>query len=226
MLNDDEVIEFDDTTETLIGVFDLPLLGGDRLDVEQVYQMTTNGPHVTLQEPDGTFVRDSEGRYCQLQDHECDFDSPVAYSPSPGKKLVKLMDEESGEWSGQEKRVIWKTTVIAQSKTDYYCPAPSLPRDSVLVVRPDELMKFIQSVNGTPPTIEKLLATTERNQLLKMVLGMAIDSYGYDPMAKKNEATKQVVDDLAKLGIGIDVDTVRKYLKEAANTVTFEMPKP
>ena len=76
------------------------------------------------------------------------------------------------------------------------------------------------------PIAEKSLGTTERNQLLKMVLGMAIDSYGYDPMAKKNEATKQIVDDLAKLGIGIDADTVRKYLKEAANTVTYEMPKP
>jgi hypothetical protein len=73
---------------------------------------------------------------------------------------------------------------------------------------------------------EKPLSTAERNQLLKMVLGMAIDSYGYDPVAKKNDATKQIVDDLAKLGIGIDPDTVRKYLKEAANSVTYEVPKP
>ena len=74
-------------------------------------------------------------------------------------------------------------------------------------------------------TIEKQLGTSEKNQLLKMILGMAIDSYRYDPVAKKNEATKQIVDDLAKLGISIDADTVRKYLKEAANTVTYTMLK-
>lgn len=69
------------------------------------------------------------------------------------------------------------------------------------------------------------IANKERNQLLKLVLGMALDSYGYQPKAKKNEATGQIVSDLAKYGIGIDADTVRKYLKEAAETVTYQMPK-
>ncbi len=71
---------------------------------------------------------------------------------------------------------------------------------------------------------EKILGTTERNQLLKMVLGMAINTYRYDPAAKRNEATKQIVDDLSKIGISIDDGTVLKYLKEAATSVSYTMP--
>jgi hypothetical protein len=75
------------------------------------------------------------------------------------------------------------------------------------------------------PQYEKPLMTSERNQLLKMILGMAMDSYGYDPVAKKNVATGQIVTDLANFGISIDAGTVLKYLKDAANTVTHTMPK-
>ena len=95
-------------------------------------------------------------------------------------------------------------------------------------VMAEEVARIERASEDKPiaPPLDKPLGTSERNQLLKMVLGMAIDSYRYDPVAKKSEATKQIADDLAKLGIGIDPDTVRKYLKEAVNTVTFVMPKP
>ncbi len=67
--------------------------------------------------------------------------------------------------------------------------------------------------------LEKPLGTTERNYLLKLVIGMAVTGYKYDPAAKKSTTTKEIADDLADLGIDIDPDTVRKYLKEGANTV-------
>lgn len=113
-----------------------------------------------------------------------------------------------------------------KDKAPYYYPLGALPEDAAIVVTPGALLEFEESLAKRGEQAEKPLGTSERNQLLKMVLGMAIDSYGYDPVAKKNEATKQIADDLAKLAIGIDPDTVRKYLKEAANTVTYEMPKP
>jgi hypothetical protein len=83
---------------------------------------------------------------------------------------------------------------------------------------------YLLPVNPTPEKEVKPLATTERNQLLKIILGMAVDSYGYDPAANKNDATKQIVDDLSKIDIKIDAGTVLKYLKEAARTVSFTMP--
>ncbi len=53
--------------------------------------------------------------------------------------------------------------------------------------------------------------------LQKMVVGMAVDSYGYNPNEAKSPVTTQIVNDLAKKEISIDPDTVRKHLKRAAD---------
>ena len=45
---------------------------------------------------------------------------------------------------------------------------------------------------------------------------MAIDGYGYNPTAKRNDATSEIANGLQELGIGLDVDTVRNWLQRAA----------
>lgn len=51
----------------------------------------------------------------------------------------------------------------------------------------------------------------------KMVIGIAVDSYGYDPNATRSTVPTDIANDLAKVGISLDVDTIRARLKEAAN---------
>ena len=75
------------------------------------------------------------------------------------------------------------------------------------------------------PVNDKLLTTTERNTLLKLVIGMAVKGYNYDPRATKSTTPKEIVDDLAGLGITITDDTVRKYLKQAADAVLPAKPR-
>ena len=41
---------------------------------------------------------------------------------------------------------------------------------------------------------------------------MAVKGYAYDPSAAKNTAVKDIAGDLQLLGIGLDEDTVRKYV--------------
>lgn len=60
------------------------------------------------------------------------------------------------------------------------------------------------------------LSSRERQSLLKMILGMAKAKYRYDPAARASETHQAIADDLAKQGLAIDVDTVRKWLKTAA----------
>lgn len=62
-----------------------------------------------------------------------------------------------------------------------------------------------------------------------MVLGMAIDAYGYDPESRKNKATGgnngSIASALDKIdGLNTDPDTIRKYLTEA--TKRFPLAKP
>ncbi|MDZ5457898.1 hypothetical protein [Azohydromonas lata] len=67
------------------------------------------------------------------------------------------------------------------------------------------------------------LGARERATLLKLVIGMAIDAYRFDPTAARTTVPKEVAEAFALLPCADDIavtdDTVRKYLKEAAETV-------
>jgi hypothetical protein len=60
------------------------------------------------------------------------------------------------------------------------------------------------------------LGTRERDSLLKLVIGMAVGGYGYDPDASRSDQPSDIATDLATNGVALDVDTVRKWLKQAS----------
>jgi hypothetical protein len=60
------------------------------------------------------------------------------------------------------------------------------------------------------------VATRERESLLKLVIGMAIGGYGFDPKASRSPIPAQIASDLQTGGLSITDDTVRKYLREGA----------
>lgn len=60
----------------------------------------------------------------------------------------------------------------------------------------------------------------------KLTLGMAIDGYGYDPRAERSPIPAQLVDHLAKLGISLGEDSVRKYLKDAHDELGVGLQDP
>jgi hypothetical protein len=57
--------------------------------------------------------------------------------------------------------------------------------------------------------------TRERDSLLKLLIGMAVGGYRYDPKSNRSSTAKEIASDLALVGLQIDEDTVRKYLVEA-----------
>lgn len=66
----------------------------------------------------------------------------------------------------------------------------------------------------------------ERNTFLKLVLGMALRGYGYDPHASRSPKAKEIAEDLAELGIPLDEDTVRTKLREAADEYSHLLTSP
>lgn len=64
-------------------------------------------------------------------------------------------------------------------------------------------------------TVAPDLKTRERDSLLKLVIGMAVGAYSYDPKAGRSPTVSEIADDLARAGVSLDADTVRKYLTEA-----------
>jgi hypothetical protein len=61
------------------------------------------------------------------------------------------------------------------------------------------------------------LSTRERDTLLKMVIGLAIGGYRYDPKLARSPVIPEIANDLDKAGVRVSDDTVRKYLREGAS---------
>lgn len=66
-LKDGSMIELRSEVSRIDGLWDLPLIGAEALDVEQRYQQLTGGPPVTMVHLDGVFVRAGDV-WCQLQE--------------------------------------------------------------------------------------------------------------------------------------------------------------
>lgn len=81
-----------------------------------------------------------------------------------------------------------------------------------IIEQKDKEIEGLKVIKAT----EKPINSKERDTLLKMVIGMAVKGYAYDPKAKKSSSIKDISDDLTSLGISLDADTIRKWIKEAA----------
>lgn len=215
------VLELEKDIAELHGLYDLPMIGSEKLDVEHRYQILTGGPAITLQGYDGALVEGMNGLLCQLQ---------YRYKERERRELFNAEREKVHEYVAKnnikfDEAAKMMTEVVddKRHKPTYY-PRDSLPEDSVIVVRTAALADFEQSVNGTSEVMEKPLSTKERDTLLKLVIGMAMKGYCHSPSAAKNNAPKEISDDLAALGISVSDDTVRKYLKQAADTVLPSKP--
>lgn len=73
----------------------------------------------------------------------------------------------------------------------------------------------IDSLRSQTPG-NKALGTRERDSLLKLIIGMAVSGYGYDPKLYRSSIPQEIADDLSRHGLSMDVDTVRKWLREAS----------
>ena len=63
-IDENQVLELKEEVETIDGVWDLPMIGSERLNVEHEYQKRTNGPEVTFDSRlSGTFLRADDGRF-------------------------------------------------------------------------------------------------------------------------------------------------------------------
>mgnify|MGYP001354386315 CR=1 FL=1 len=72
----------------------------------------------------------------------------------------------------------------------------------------------------SPPSDPDELTTVTRKNMLKLIVGMGVCGYSFDPRSERNKATADIAGDLDRLGIGMTPETVLKYLKEGAKLLT------
>lgn len=150
------VLEFEDERVSSVeGIWDLPMIGGEHLDVEHKYQMLTGGPAVTLQSIEGAFVEGDDGIMCQLQESfdQNEYKAGSLAQLDELKKIIasknirkKKTEELLAKY--QEDRKKYLEEKDSQPHHQDYYPAGGLPRDSVFVVRTEALRKFEQLISG------------------------------------------------------------------------------
>ena len=81
----------------------------------------------------------------------------------------------------------------------------------------DDDNETTQPIDTPPP--ENELSERERTTMLKLIYGMAIDTYGYDPQKTRNDATgtkkNSISSRLKTHGLDVSDTAVRTYLNEA-----------
>jgi hypothetical protein len=70
---------------------------------------------------------------------------------------------------------------------------------------------------------DKPLDPRERSAMLKLIITMAVAGYRYDPKAERSTIPSEIESDMNLLGIGINLETVRKHLKSGSALLDDEV---
>lgn len=221
-IDDERFLNMSNEVETIMGVWDLPMIGNEQLDIEHEYQNLTGGPSVTLQGLDGSFVEKPDGQIYQLlEDFDENENQPGSNAHLEFLKSMILSEEvEKSEAhrlleEHKELRKKFLEQRKSQPESSKYYPAGKLPDDSVLVVRTAALREFERKITETTEQVsEKPLSTTERNSLLTIIGLMAKDGYGND-LSKPYSLAKEIQKSADLLSIKISEDTIASKLKDA-----------
>lgn len=161
----------------------------------------------------------------------------VGLNPKPLKNnrqmfLVDLPQTALGEF--RELEVLLKKSKDSKKISDQPSPeeclrwaiSKYLNIPKILNVLAEEILGFTTSEATSVPdqsSIKEHLGTRERKSLLKILIGIAMEKYAFNPDNQKNSAAKRISDDLYKNGISVSEDTVRKYLDEAKDLKINEL---
>lgn len=232
-LDDKRYLNLSDEITTLRGVWDLPMIGSEQLEIEHKYQNMTDGPAVTLQCLEGAFVESQDGEMCLLQEGSCynNFQSGLkAKHKKLKQRLTEMMAlEPSPEGATEDEDIlnpheedqkIFLEKRRKQSAKESYFPAFELPNDAVIVVRTQALRNLEQSMNGASPVQDKPLFPNERNTLLTIIAALCEDD---TIKHQERDAAGRIAELTEKIGAPVDRDTVKRHLKKIPDALGSRM---
>lgn len=152
----DKYLKIKEKVVEIDSVWDLPMIGGETIYVENKYQELTGGPLVELININGTFVGRNDGIICEVQDI---FDESQGYGADINKQLDKIRKLERNKIKNnrkekllglrREKLAKLKEEQDSWNKLRKYYPACTFPEGSILVVRTDALREFEQFIHDS-----------------------------------------------------------------------------
>jgi hypothetical protein len=222
LIREGEILALDETIVTIWDVWDLPMIGEERLDVEHEYQRLTNGPEVTAIILSGALVESQDGQLCELQEsfNENEYKAGSKaqlrelkeriardnIGPPQAKELLNS-HKENREKFLQEQR---DKQDSGKNSANYY-PAGRLPTDSVLVVRTTAIQELVSRISEPVESIEKPMGQRERTTLL-VIIGALAKLANID-LSKPSKAAGSIENETALMGVRVAARTIENHLK-------------
>jgi hypothetical protein len=212
------------TWVSLTGLWDLPMIDGGEFEIEQRWRKLTNNPESEARGVHWVFLEDDNGLIYRLK-NSFNFSEYQAET----NRMLKEQRRQNAINNVCKENADLLLNLIGEERENFLSnrlrfPGFSLPKDSVLVIRTKALLEYeyevMNSVAGqTGSKTSAAQSKNERNTMLKLIYGMAVDAYDYDPKNPKNTATggksSGISQKLQIRGVEISNDTVKKYLDEA-----------
>ncbi|USX15022.1 hypothetical protein NHH88_04280 [Oxalobacteraceae bacterium OTU3CAMAD1] len=203
------------SVRTIRGIWDLPLIGNEKFDIEHKYQTLTSGPHVTLISRIGALVEAPDGKIFQLLEKR---DSSATSSTNPmtleeyvasdqfqiDDAIWAIRKTESERLSQQER---------TRTKNDplNYFPAPTLPEDSYLVIRTRSLADF-QSLHCGASKKNEELSGRERTSLHRIIATLC--GLAKLDLTKPSKTAALIKLEASLKGYDIGETTIEEHLKK------------
>ena len=219
-LDDKRVLELEDGLVTLDGIFDLVMLGNERSQIEDIYQMLTDGPPVELTSLEGAFVVSDGETMFQLQDRMQKSEAWVKHFAAPrksenddGKLVLEIKSVAEASPKEANDGALWKVRDenVKVRDDELFYPAVGLPDNSALVVRTEALAEFERSLSAPTEVSDDPITPTERNTLLIIIA--ALCDYSAIKHADRG-AAKQISGLTVDIGAPTTDETVRTALKK------------
>lgn len=152
----DHYVKFTGPVRTVGGVLDLPMIGGEQLDIENEFQRRMNGQAIIWSALEGVIVQATDGRFCQLQEQYNVKEYSSIWDTQQRELKQHIIDgdleQEEGECLINQHKAVRKQMlqmIKALPDSELYYPARRLPKDSNLIVRRDALLEFEKLVNDS-----------------------------------------------------------------------------
>jgi hypothetical protein len=131
--------------------------------------------------------------------------------PDQLEALVRTRGNFVGSWKSNFEALLESHNAL-QGQTDQLLESHA----SVVRQRDEALARLAESQNFPASSIESGCGVREKESLLKLVIGLAIGGYGYDPKSSRNAKASEMANDLVLAGVPLDDDTIRKWLRAGA----------
>ena len=156
--HDGRFVKLEEDVVSIDGVWDLPMIGGECLDVEHHYQVLTGGPEVTLCNLEGPFV-ENNGVVCRIVERFEGYDFEKSKETKKRGIEKRIEREKLSKKDAEQLRQAFDEWVENECfkghHAEAYYPADILPKDSVFVVRTGAILDLLSSLDDGFQAIEQ-----------------------------------------------------------------------